>query len=153
LLLRPHSVSAVVQRGVCWAIRMGGLPMLWLVVAVLMVRDDARDPYQPDRHGTGAYGHNYEGALVHGLGLTLLELAVLYAILRPWSYRQSWARSALALLLFLPWTAFSMLMTMHAGGVIVLHFLWLAGVIVALVLLTSWSALVARRIRRTAASG
>jgi hypothetical protein len=87
--------------------------------------------------GTRAYGHNQFGALANGIMLTVLELVVLLAILRPWSYDRSWGRSLVAALLLLPVTAFSMLMTMHAGGIITLHFLWtlaaLIGVTIAFV--------------------
>ena len=109
-----------------------GLVLLWLVTALLMVRDDANDPYNPSLEGTARYGHNHQGALWQTLLLTVVELAVLYAILRPWSYRRSWGRAVAALALFLPMAAFSTLMTMHAGGIVSLHLLWLVAVLVVL---------------------
>jgi hypothetical protein len=109
-----------------------GLVFLWLVTALLMVRDDANDPYSPDLEGSARYGHNHQGALWQTLLITLVELAILYAFLRPWSYRRSWGRAVAALALFLPLAAFSMLMTMHAGGILLIHFLWLAVVMVLL---------------------
>lgn len=92
----------------------------------MMVRSYLGDPPDPSREGTAAYGHNHAGALVDGLLWSASEVVILYAILRPWSYRRSWGRAAGALALLLPWTAMSMVLTMHAGGVVVLHFLWLA---------------------------
>lgn len=108
-----------------WALRVAGLACLWLAVVVMMVRDDLRDPFNAALEGTARYGHNHEHALVEGILWTLSELVLLYAILRPWSYRRSWGRALGALALLVPWTGLSMVMTMHAGGIVALHFLWL----------------------------
>jgi hypothetical protein len=144
-----QSDNACVRR--TWTIwkgaRLGGLPMLWVVTAILMVRDYVHDPYDPSRQGTSAYGHNHQGALLHGLGLTLIELGVVYMALRPWSYHRSWARSAGALVICLPWTAFSMFMTMHAGGVIALHFFWLTSIVLILAICALWSGVAAMQNR------
>ncbi|MEZ4452543.1 MAG: hypothetical protein R3B09_23970 [Nannocystaceae bacterium] len=130
------------------ALRLGGLASLWFATAALMVRSVLGDPYDPTRTGTAAYGHNHEGALLEGLVWTFTEMVILYAILRPWSYQRSWGRSLAALALLAPWTALSMVLTMHAGGVVVTHFLWLAilTVIVLVLALTSgFAAITARR--------
>jgi hypothetical protein len=113
-----------------------------------MARDHVSDPYDPHRQGTAAYGHNHEGALVQGLILSLIELAVVYLILRPGSYHKSWARAALALVLYVPWTAVSMVMTMHAGGIFTLHFFWLAVLVLILGICLSVSGLGALLSRR-----
>src|SRR5688572_6692398 len=110
-------------------LRVAFLPLLCLVVAGLMTRSWLNDPYDPTLEGTDRYGHNHEGALVDGLGITLVELAVLLAILRPWSYERSWGRAMVAVALLLPWTALSMFLTMHQGGIFVLHWLWLVVVV------------------------
>jgi hypothetical protein len=107
------------------ALRIAPLPLLWLTTVILMVRSWAGDPYDPALEGTDRYGHNHDGALTDGVVFTVIELAVLLAILRPWSYDRSWGRSLVATMLLLPVTAFSMLMSMHAGGIIALHFTWL----------------------------
>jgi len=130
------------------AARLGGLPILWLVTALLMARDHLTDPYDASRQGTSAYGHNQPGALVQGLGLTLVELAVVYLILRPESYRQSWGRPVLALFIYVPWTFMSMFMTMHSGGILALHFLWLASVVLILGLCGIWSGIGTLQSRR-----
>ena len=43
------------------AARIGGLPMLWVMTAILMVRnyvtDRLTDPFDPSREGTYYYGH------------------------------------------------------------------------------------------------
>jgi hypothetical protein len=112
------------------AIRVALLPALWVATASLMARDWTSDPYNPSLTGSDVYGHNHEGALVEGLVLTLIELAVLTAILRPWSYDRSWGRSLVAAALLVPWAAISMIGSMHQGSIRVLHFTW---VFVALV--------------------
>jgi hypothetical protein len=117
------------------AIRVALLPALWVATASMMVHDWASDPYDPVLTGTDRYGHNHESALVDGLVGTLIELAVLIAILRPWSYDRSWGRSLVAAALLAPWTAISMVLSMHQGGIVALHFMWvffaLVGVFVA----------------------
>lgn len=109
-----------------------------------MARDYLADPPSAAWVGTQAYGHNHEGALVQGLVFTAIELVVLLALLRPWSYDRAWGRALVTLLLLAPWTLFAMMMTMHAGGVLVLHFLWLALLCVLVLLGLVWS-LFARR--------
>ncbi len=118
---------------------------LWLATAGLMARDYAADPPDLALVGTRAYGHNHEGALVQGLVFSAIELLALLALLRPWSYDRAWGRALVTLLLLAPWTLFSMMMTMHAGGVFVLHFLWLALVCVLVFLGLVWSLIAAAR--------
>ena len=115
------------------AMRVALLPALWAATAFMMARDWAADPYDPSLVGTSSYGHNGEGALVDMLAMSAIELAVLVAILRPWSYDRSWGRALLAAALLLPWTAVSMMLSMHAGGIVLLHFMWLFLALVGLV--------------------
>ena len=109
------------------------LPALWVLTAVMMVRDWSDDPYDPLLEGTRRYGHNSDDALANGLVLTFLELAAFVAILRPWSYDRSWRRALVAVVLLAPWTTLSMVMTMHAGGIAFVHFAWTFVVLVGLV--------------------
>jgi hypothetical protein len=122
------------------------------MTALLMARNHLADPYDPSRQGTAAYGHNHPGALLQGLVVTLVELAVVYLILRPGSYRHSWGRAALALAIFLPGAAASAVLTMHTGGIYSLHFLWMASVVLILVGCGIWSAGAALLERRRAGS-
>lgn len=108
------------------AVRNYGLLSLWLLAVGLMCHDYVKDPYDPTLTGTAAYGHNGKGALQTMLVLSVVELIVLYLILQPWSYRRSWWRPLLALVLLVPWTFLSMVASMHADGVSVLHWLWLS---------------------------
>ncbi len=89
-----------------------------------MVRDYLGDPYDPSLVGSAAYGHNAGGALSLGLGWSFVEMLLMMIILRPWTYRRSWKRAALAVALAVPWCFASMVFTMHGGGVVALHFLW-----------------------------
>lgn len=108
-----------------------------------MVRSHLADPYDPSRVGTDAYGHNGEGALATGVGLVLAELAVAYLCVRPWGGRATLVGPAIGMLLFVPWGVMSMMMVMHSGGILGIHFLW-----TTLVMLTILAVLVARVIRR-----
>jgi hypothetical protein len=130
--------------------RIAALPSVWLVTAVWMVTDYVADPYVAGRTGTRAYFHNHDGALAQGLGASVVELAVLMLILRPWSYRRSWARAALALTVFLPWATLSTLSLMHVGGVLVVHAIWLVCVVLVLAACAVWSGAAAFRTRSPA---
>jgi hypothetical protein len=110
-------------------VRVAALPLFWALTALLMARDWANDPYDPTND---RYGHNHEGALTDGLVMTSVELVVLVAILRPWSYDRSWVRSLVATVLLAPWTMLSMMMSMHAGGIVFIHLFWIFLVLVGL---------------------
>ncbi|HEY0136057.1 MAG TPA: hypothetical protein VGB85_18350 [Nannocystis sp.] len=101
------------------------------------------DPFDPTLEGTARYGHNHEGALSQIASLVLAELVVLYLVLAPGSAARSIGRAIAALLLFAPWTLFSLLLTMHAGGIAALHALWLMAVDLGIVVV-----LVARCVKR-----
>ncbi|MBX7081214.1 MAG: hypothetical protein K1X88_18585 [Nannocystaceae bacterium] len=111
------------------AARVAVLPMMWVVLAILMARDWWHDPYPPAHAMQDAYGHNHEAALTKGLLISFVELVAVLAILRPWSYQRSWGRALLALALLLPWLLIWTVLTMHAGGVFVLHWLWLGALV------------------------
>ena len=113
------------------------IPVAWALVAALMGQSWRSDPYDPGLTGTSAYGHNGEGALSTGLVLTGIEALVLLVALRPWSYSaRAWWRPLTVLPLAIPWTLLSAVLTMHAGGIIAIHLLWLVLVCAALVLVT-----------------
>jgi hypothetical protein len=119
------------DRARAWrALRVGGIGALWMLTAILMLRDYGLDPPDPAVIAAHPYGHNYPGTLELGLGASFVELVVVYLILRPVSYRRSWGRSLAALVLLLPWSAWSLFMVMHAGGIFALHFLWVACLLV-----------------------
>lgn len=101
------------------------LVAMWATTVALMVRSHLLDPFDPRRQGTAVYGHNPEGALRVGLTAITIELALAFLVIRPW-LRPAVGRSTIGLLLAAPCAVLSMLMTMHAGGIVALHFLWMA---------------------------
>ena len=113
-----------------------GLLVLWFVTTYWMFQLNLADTFNPSLAGTTAiYGHSGPDDLKNMIILSAIELVVLYLILRPWSYQRSWSRSFMALLLFAPWTVLSMIVSMHTGSILTLHWLWL--LVLDIVLLAS----------------
>jgi hypothetical protein len=129
-------------------VHLGGLLLLGGLTALAMVVNYRLDPFDPALEGTRRYGHNYAGALGTGLLFVGIELAVLIAVLRPWSYCRSWVRSLGGLVLLVPWTLISLVLSMHSGGVILLHGMWLLLLVVVLTVGLVWSGIAAARARR-----
>jgi hypothetical protein len=103
------------------------LLVVWAGGVVWMLVDDAHDPLDPSRTGTANYGHNGAGIFAHGVLAMSLELLVLALLLRPGARGgRLWLRALLVGLPLLPYTAFSFLLTMHGGGVLMIHALWVA---------------------------
>jgi hypothetical protein len=113
-------------------IRVYGLLALAVVVFALMVRDGINDPGPSGLEGDLVNRHNHPGALLTW-GLWLAgEVAVLYLVLRPWSYRRSWGRALLALVLCAPPLLLALLVLIHSGGIMAWHAMWLLAVFVTL---------------------
>jgi hypothetical protein len=110
-----------------------GMALVWAVVVIAMTRDSIVDPYDATLVGTARYAHNSEGALVSGMAWSAIELLVLYAIVRPWSFRRSWLRLVAALVIFVPLCVIGLLMTMHAGGIFAIHAAWLLLIVAVLI--------------------
>lgn len=114
--------------------------IVYLFFAFLMLKDWIEDnPALQNRpieehntamHITQSYGHNQEGDLWMGLLLLSVELLVFYRIIKPWSFDKSYERVAIAVSVFLLWAFVSLMMCMHAGGVFMLHFLWVFSLII-----------------------
>jgi hypothetical protein len=60
------------------------------------------------------------------IGLQTIEVLVFYAIIRPESYRRSWLRTLVALLMSLALVGFFGIQLMHASAYVVWHWLWIA---------------------------
>ncbi|NEQ24982.1 MAG: hypothetical protein F6K28_38995 [Microcoleus sp. SIO2G3] len=71
----------------------------------------------------------------------MIELGILYLVIRPWSFRRSWVRCLGAMTLFFPWTFLMMFITMHGGGITRIHFFWLVGIDLILITLLIWTLL------------
>ncbi len=125
-----------------------GLLALWLFVAAMVCSS-----YFGDRHEPGYYfARNTREAFYWLLVISLVEVAVLYLLLRPWNYQRSFARPLLALVIFAPWAIANMMLSMHAQTIILQHSFWLFFIVCPLLIilfLISAVATLANR-RRTA---
>lgn len=112
-------------------VRHAWLPLAWVAGAALILggRHDTFDPSSRE------YGANWPGDLRGAFVQLTVEIAILYLILRPWSYRHAWRRSAAALALAVPWTALSTLAIMHTGRI--WHALWFWNVLLLPALLVA----------------
>jgi hypothetical protein len=109
---------------------LGGPAALAVVGAAFILRSYRAEHLRPPgRH----FAADTPSSLGMALGLLVVETVVLYAILRPWSYRASRQRLLAALAVFGPWAIFWAFGVMHAGTALVLHTTWL--VLLAVVLL------------------
>jgi hypothetical protein len=97
----------------------------WLVGVVLMTLSYVGNPVDPSLIGTDRYGQSYSGELQSILTVTLAEIAISLAILRPWNYRRSWWRPLLLLVILTPWLLLWGVVGMHAGPTTHTHSLWL----------------------------
>jgi hypothetical protein len=105
------------------------LPAAVLVLAAMLGRAALVDPIDEGRRHVM---ENWPGDLDVVACLAAAEVALLYVILRPWSYRRSVGRAVCAGALFLPWSVFYGGISMHGGSIIGAHVLWLLAVSVAL---------------------
>lgn len=136
-------VHAAISRSLVRA-RYAALVGLWAAATILALVDAAGDPFDPTLEGTARYGHNSEGILLKVLPMMAIELALALALLRPGSYDRAWPRAAAAFVVFAAWGLTSLVLTMHAGGVVVVHALWVVALALACLVALVWS-LVARR--------
>jgi hypothetical protein len=116
-----------------------------------MVISALSDPPAPSLQRGDSYGYNLPGELGRTVVVMVAELLVLIAVLRPWSYRHSWGRALLALLLLTPWALLNFVATMHSGRIAAVHVFWLAGVWFAMPIATIHALEMRFRSRRTAA--
>ncbi|HEU5185607.1 MAG TPA: hypothetical protein VFU01_13630 [Gemmatimonadaceae bacterium] len=99
--------------------------VFWLLAALDMTFTYVRNPYDPSLMGTTAYGHTSPGELTRMLTILAGELVLFLAILRPWSYRQSWLRALFALVILSPWLLLWGPIGLHAGPTTHAHTTWL----------------------------
>lgn len=128
-------------------IRNFGLLGLWLAATLFLYFNFRREQANPLPH-KHHFAEDSADSVLSVIVVMLIEVVVLYLILRPPSYRNSFARPLTALLLFLPWTLVSMMVSMHAGSAVFLHWMWLFMLDCALVvcaLVSGGGAIIARR--------
>lgn len=126
--------------------------MAWALGLVMVVRAGTQiDGYQ--RHVMGMpppYPYPTEGVVAVGIAITI-EVLILLAIVRPSSYRHSWWRLLGALVLLVSGLMGYGPLLMHAPPYHVVHWLWLA--IVMLVVLITMIVSIVAAARAPAAAG
>lgn len=128
--------------------------LVFAAFVVWMLLDWRGDPYDPALKGTAAYGHNSENALSVGIAFASTELVVFYLLTWPFLIRRPrwfFVLPLLGIVGIAVWAFLSMVFSMHAGGIVAIHFLWVVALGVLLVLETIISAVSgfasARRVR------
>jgi hypothetical protein len=104
-----------------------GLGISWLLFAGWMWQNYLRDPGLVDQ-----YGYNRPGEYWFHLKLGLIELVSLYLLLNPWMNQRVILRILTVLVLCFGWTCLFGLASMHAGGMAMIHLLWLLAVDIVL---------------------
>jgi hypothetical protein len=108
----------------------------WGFIALQMVRAARLDPGPTGQPGDMPNLHNWPGDLQHFVRMSLIELALVTVILRPWSYRRSGWRALGALVLLVPWTTLAVIVLIHSGTIMLWHAGWLLGLLAGAAYLT-----------------
>jgi len=114
-------------------LKVSALAIAWLALMAAAYWARRRSSFDPLSR---AFGHNWPGDLQNVALYGGLEILILTIIVRPWSYDRSWGRALIATGLLIPYTAFALVATMHAGTIIFIHALWLVALLVAMLMLT-----------------
>ena len=120
--------------------------LVWLVVAGFW---PGADPYLT-RRSTGPQPYPLTGVLI-ACAVVLIETAFVAAVLRPASYRHSWGRTLVALVVTTAWWFYLGMGIIHQPGYYIVHLQWLAVMLCGLVLLLLVSLI--RRLQRPRAGG
>jgi len=102
--------------------------VLWLVNLVWMYQSYlSAPPIRAVRANSDilTYGRNLEGEFQGNVVLSLIEIAILHLIIRPWSFNQSVGRVLVALVLLLPWAVLLAFVNLHTGQISKIHWVWL----------------------------
>jgi len=104
-------------------LKTGLLPLSWLVLFAEMTWLRYMTPFgrSPDHPG---YGENFPGVLPVEYGISITEVAILLAILRPWTREPIWRRGLVALVLFGTWSVLGGLGYTHGGSIEHAHSTW-----------------------------
>ncbi len=106
---------------ICRYVRTYSLLGLWVIAVSLVV-----SRYQPNSSPQPTY---YASDTIFSvsvvLGVMLVELVVLYLLLKPWKRPTSAWGSLGAFVLFTPWAMLSSIFAMHGSNAVILHVFWL----------------------------
>ena len=105
------------------------LAAAWIAGAALVWNAQRSGRSSPSEGTFGANGPSEAWSIFRQL---TLEVLILVAFIRPWSYRGSWRRALSALLLFLPLGILLFIATQHSGTVGFAHLLWVWLIVAAL---------------------
>jgi hypothetical protein len=103
---------------------------LWLAGAALFYTHDYKFSYETLYRSVDPMD-----SVIDGSGLLTAQVVVLYALLRPVSFRNSWGRALLAFVVAAFWTSFLAVGVVHAPGWFHANLLWLVALNAGLVLL------------------
>jgi hypothetical protein len=103
------------------------LVLSWLGFGWWMWQDYLRDPGQ-----ITTYGHNRPNEYWLHLKIGLVELVLLYLALYPWDKEGLGWRMFFTLILWFCWMCFLGFMTIHSGGMSMIHLFWLLSVNIVL---------------------
>lgn len=103
---------------------------LGLAVAVLRCPEPLGNNYALHRSGRVASVGEEELVRARMAMLVVLEVFALTLLVLPWEFPWRARRWAVAFFIFVPWSGFMMAMAMHAGRLMALHGLILAGVVI-----------------------
>ncbi len=134
-------------------LRVGSLVALfaWFAYSVVeMVRDDRMDHGPTGLPGDIVNWHNTPGNLRWYLVMSVGELLLLLWTIGPRTFHRSWGRAMRLLAWLLPWTLVHIVTMMHAGGIMVVHLVWLYGLCAGALVLLLVSGAGAIRARRRA---
>lgn len=137
---RVHSVETSAVRRAVKRWRLLALPAAWLFgVGVVAVGGVFPNEYLSGaRSSPEALAYPLAG-VAQFIAVLTVETAVLWALLRPGSFRASWGRVVLSLLAFVPTTLAFGMGLMHAPPYQSMHFLWSVAVSLALLVLLAAS--------------
>jgi len=92
--------------------------------------------------------HPYPTEIVVWVGFFIaVQSWIVFAILRPSTYKYSWGRAILGFFVSVGFLGFGALAAMHASPAVSIYILWLFAVAAAMFLLFIWSAISAARSR------
>ncbi len=119
--------TAVLQQIIAW-LKKYGLPVLWLISLPFLIWGG----FTPAPGAPADAPYPFGGVILFA-GITLLEVGLLYLILRPHSFYNSWGRFAFAIFVFTPLWIVAQLFQ-DVPGYFYSHALWLGSLVRLLII-------------------